>query len=136
MIKIIEKGKDTFEMTCKRCGCRFSYDTEDAKGTYTDEIKVECPQCEYNNNHPRQDIPAKKIEIISDEEATNNSTSEKESGVTVSELLGEPVVTLRAYSNCCEGCNFYETVVKAGKSYIGDSPCTNCFKGKLTRINS
>lgn len=72
MIKIIEKGKETFEITCQRCGCKFSYDAEDAKYDIDEHMKVECPQCKFNNRHPRQDESAKKIEITSTGTDTSN----------------------------------------------------------------
>lgn len=53
MIKIIEKGKETFELTCARCGCRFSYEAEDITETLIGALAVKCPQCAAHNIHPR-----------------------------------------------------------------------------------
>lgn len=139
MIKIIEKGKETFELTCVRCGCKFSYETDDVHGTYTDEMKVECPQCKYNNKHPRQDESAKKIEIVG--EGTSNKPIDGEDYTDVlKKLLKEPHQSpyqsyYKDYANCrlsCDGYTFYETVLRSGKPYIGDSPCDWCWKRQVT----
>lgn len=53
MIKIIVKGTRK-ELTCKSCGCLFSYEAEDIKfedkpsvvGGMHREDYIECPQCE------------------------------------------------------------------------------------------
>ena len=148
MIKIIEKGKETFELTCVRCGCKFSYDAEDAKWDLDEHMKVECPQCKFNNKHPRQDVSAKKIEIVGDE--TSNKPIDGEDYTDVlKKLLREPCqnayqpyfTPYKDYVDCrlgCDGCNFYETVIKAGKNYIGDSPRDWCWKRQVicTSINS
>lgn len=53
MIEIIKRGTKT-KMTCKECGCLFSYEEEDIEveprnpySSYTiPKKKIRCPQCE------------------------------------------------------------------------------------------
>ena len=50
MIEIIKRGTKTIT-TCKQCGCKFSYESEDIQEQCTDMYKqyreyVQCPQCD------------------------------------------------------------------------------------------
>lgn len=47
MIKILEKGQQTFTITCDRCGCKFQYDLSDLIGLdYISGLDyINCPFC-------------------------------------------------------------------------------------------
>lgn len=47
MIKIIEKGQQTFTRTCDRCGCKFQYDLSDLSGLDF----ISCPYCHTTITH-------------------------------------------------------------------------------------
>ena len=47
MIKIIEKGQQTFTRTCNRCGCKFQYDLSDLSGL----DYINCPFCHTTLTH-------------------------------------------------------------------------------------
>lgn len=47
MIKILEKGQQTFTRTCDRCGCKFQYDLSDLSGT----DYISCPCCHTTLTH-------------------------------------------------------------------------------------
>lgn len=52
MIEIIKRGTKTIT-TCKQCGCKFSYESEDIQEECIDGYKqyrefVQCPQCDEN----------------------------------------------------------------------------------------
>ena len=48
MIKVIQHGKDIYEITCKHCGCRFSFDESDLETVgpqYDRSVRIWCPDC-------------------------------------------------------------------------------------------
>ena len=48
MIKVIKHGKDIYEITCKRCGCCFSFDESDLETVgprYDRSVRIWCPDC-------------------------------------------------------------------------------------------
>lgn len=47
MIKILEKGQQTFIRTCDRCGCKFQYDLSDLSGL----DYISCPCCHTTLTH-------------------------------------------------------------------------------------
>ena len=47
MIKILEKGQQTFTRTCDRCGCKFQYDLSDLSGL----DYISCPCCHTTITH-------------------------------------------------------------------------------------
>lgn len=47
MIKILEKGQQTFTITCDRCGCKFQYDLSDLSGL----DYINCPFCHTTLTH-------------------------------------------------------------------------------------
>lgn len=47
MIKILEKGQQTFTRTCDRCGCKFQYDLIDLGGL----DYINCPFCHTTLTH-------------------------------------------------------------------------------------
>lgn len=54
MIDIINSGKynSTYIITCRKCGCKFTYnysDTEAIKGYYSESRQIECPECKLAN---------------------------------------------------------------------------------------
>lgn len=53
MIKIIIRGKETFDAVCARCGCKFTYQLEDLKRMACSEY-VCCPDCGEEYYHPAQ----------------------------------------------------------------------------------
>ena len=54
-IKIIQKGKDSFTLTCYKCACVFSYELEDIGCVVPGKIK--CPCCGEYLSHPVQTNP-------------------------------------------------------------------------------
>ena len=60
MIKILEKGQQTFTRTCDRCGCKFQYDLSDLSGL----DYISCPCCHTTLTHVVQ--KAVKIDPIKD----------------------------------------------------------------------
>ena len=47
MIKMLEKGQQTFTRTCDRCGCKFQYDLSDLIGL----DYIDCPYCHITIAH-------------------------------------------------------------------------------------
>ena len=56
MIEIIEHGKDKFEITCSRCGCRFTYQLEGLLKPHVANNCIKCPDCKEILYHKNQDI--------------------------------------------------------------------------------
>lgn len=67
MIKIIEKGQQTFTRTCDRCGCKFQYDLSDLGGL----DYISCPCCHTTLTH----IGPKtvKMNLIKDNKTVGNA---------------------------------------------------------------
>ena len=55
MIEIIEHGKEKFEITCSRCGCKFTYQLEDLDKPYGGSEFINCPDCKERLYHKNQD---------------------------------------------------------------------------------
>ena len=56
MIEIIEHGKEKFEITRSRCGCRFTYQLEDLDKPPIGSEFINCPDCKERLYHKNQDI--------------------------------------------------------------------------------
>lgn len=67
MIKIIEKGQQTFTKTCDRCGCKFQYDLSDLSGL----DYINCPFCHTTLTHvgPK----AIKMDLIKDNKTVGDA---------------------------------------------------------------
>lgn len=67
MIKIIEKGQQTFTRTCDRCGCKFQYDLSDLSGL----DYINCPFCHTTLTHvgPK----AIKMDLIKDNKTVGDA---------------------------------------------------------------
>ena len=67
MIKILEKGQQTFTITCDRCGCKFQYDLSDLSGL----DYISCPCCHTTLTHvgPK----AIKMNLIKDNKTVGNA---------------------------------------------------------------
>lgn len=72
MIKMLEKGQQTFTRTCDRCGCKFQYDLSDLSGL----DYINCPYCHTTITHvgPKAiKIDLSKTNCIGAEEMRKNS---------------------------------------------------------------
>lgn len=69
MIKIIKPGKKIFHMTCKNCGCEFTYELSDIRLS-----SVTCPDCYSFCAHlgPEQNRVEKTISDYDTDTETHN----------------------------------------------------------------
>lgn len=67
MIKIIEKGQQTFTRTCDRCGCKFQYDLSDLSGL----DYINCPFCRTTLTH--RGPKTVKMNLIKDNKIVGNA---------------------------------------------------------------
>lgn len=98
MIKILEKGQQTFTITCDRCGCKFQYDLSDLSGL----DYINCPFCHTTLTHvgPK----AVKMDLIKDNKTVGNAgynyattTGQYVNPNTVTTSKVDPSITI--YSN-------------------------------------
>ena len=67
MIKILEKGQQTFTITCDRCGCKFQYDLSDLSGL----DYINCPFCHTTLTHVGPKTV--KMNLIKDNKTVGNA---------------------------------------------------------------
>ena len=98
MIKILEKGQQTFTITCDRCGCKFQYDLSDLSGT----DYISCPCCHTTLTHIG--LKTVKMNLIKDNKTVGNAgynyattTGQYMNQNTVTTSKVDPSITI--YSN-------------------------------------
>ncbi len=98
MIKILEKGQQTFTRTCDRCGCKFQYDLSDLSGL----DYISCPCCHTTLTHVGPKTV--KMNLIKDNKTVGNAgynyattTGQHVNPNTVTSRKVDPSITI--YSN-------------------------------------
>lgn len=94
--KIIKSGKQTFEVVCSKCGCKFSYELEDVH-----LFGVTCPECGCNILHPNQ-----RDKDEDDEEWENFPNLDGYIKRRMWEM--EQGVKRRREFHICENCKYYD----------------------------
>ena len=125
MKKIIKEGVKEFRATCPFCYCEFTYEREDVRDGMANGM-VNCPDCgaileikactrKINSQTKRDTMLWETPEYRELQETFKQQSSHVD--------CNKPI-------NLCENCPHYLRL-KAGETYVGDSPCLWCQYGGL-----